>query len=1104
MTRTSGAKMADSKRTISIRMALEDQDFKTKIKSLSSDMNVLKSDMARVESQFIGQQNSLSALTAKYAIYEKELANLNTRIKTYSDQNDKLRAALDELNKVREQNNKSTEIYTERLKTNEVALKTYLQIQKSQEELFKQAKEKYDQAKDALKAFEDQYNGTTKNFPWYKKKHEELTKAVEETKKEHDYYATVLKNANQNVKEATARGEEYGKTLKDLKDDATSLDNQERDLNNQINANTAAMNRAQAEANKDATAMAQLKEGIDDCKKTGKDATDMFDRFTGQMVRTNEATKALAEAMALELVKKGFNVAKEAVLESIDAFKEYEQALAGVSKTTGMEWGGDDIKALGDDFKALSQTMPVSAKELLNVAQIAGQLGIQGSEDIQKFTKTMAQLSVSTNLSAEEAATALAQMAAVTGMAASDYDKLGSAVVSLGNKFPVAEDTIVRIAQRFSGAAVNANLAESSIVAMAAAAGSVGIQAESAGTSLTKLVQKMGDAVESGDDLETWARVANMSAEDFARLWGKDATQAIARFLGGFGKLGPQASATFKELGIGEARLQDLVRRLSNAEYSTGLFTRALEEANDAFKEGVALENEANVAYDTLNSRLQILNNSVDVLGIEVGSVLAPQVETAVGLGTTAVQIVSGLIQDFPGVVYGLEGITAVIGTMAAVALPKAIPMVGEFVNQFKALAGIMKLQWGNMFSVLSEGLAAFATASIGAQIAIGGVVAALVLLAIGIAKYSEEGDVATKKAEDVSEAFQTQEEVAKALAEAENKLAEIKKKYKREEEECGQVTQDTSDALDEQQLIVDKLKELFDELGIEVDDATGSENEFASATSEADEKVKELTGAFEENIQKVSDFSTKYKATAADYITEIQQQIEWNNKYADNRDSLLSRDIDGLAEWVASWDDGTAEAAKKMNAFANASDKDIKAMIALFSSLSNAQKRNADSAESNYKTAYDAYEKMAKKVEDVRARNAAAFAAMEGDVKVRIQAIQTSINGLKDKTVYVRVQQIGSPLVGNGRYLSVNAQGLDYVPYDGFVSMLHEGEKVLNRAEASAYRKLERTTNNNTTNNSNITLNVYGTKGQSADEISNIVMRKIQNATNRKQAVWA
>lgn len=54
----------------------------------------------------------------------------------------------------------------------------------------------------------------------------------------------------------------------------------------------------------------------------------------------------------------------------------------------------------------------------------------------------------------------------------------------------------------------------------------------------------------------------------------------------------------------------------------------------------------------------------------------------------------------------------------------------------------------------------------------------------------------------------------------------------------------------------------------------------------------------------------------------------------------------------------------------------------------------------------------------------------------------------------------------------------------------------------AQASEELAGTITNNTTNN--ISMNVYGTVGQDPNQIADVVMLKIQQATNKRQAVWA
>ena len=66
----------------------------------------------------------------------------------------------------------------------------------------------------------------------------------------------------------------------------------------------------------------------------------------------------------------------------------------------------------------MTREIPSSASDIAGVMEIAGQLGI-ATESLTEFTETMINLGVSTNLSAEEAATNLAKFANIVNMA--DY-----------------------------------------------------------------------------------------------------------------------------------------------------------------------------------------------------------------------------------------------------------------------------------------------------------------------------------------------------------------------------------------------------------------------------------------------------------------------------------------------------------------------------------------------------------------------------------------------------------------------------------------------------------------------------------------------------------
>ena len=210
---------------------------------------------------------------------------------------------------------------------------------------------------------------------------------------------------------------------------------------------------------------------------------------------------------------------------------EFESAFAGVQKTVNAT--EEEFAALRQGILDLARDMPLAATEIAGIAEAAGQLGIQ-TQNIMSFTKTMADLGVATNMSSEEAATALARLANITQMPQENFDRLGATIVDLGNNLATTEREIVDMSLRLAGAGNQVGLTEDQILSFSGALSSVGIAAEAGGTAFSKLMSDMQLAVKTGSEsLQDFADVAGMSAQEFQRAFEEDAASAIISFIDG-------------------------------------------------------------------------------------------------------------------------------------------------------------------------------------------------------------------------------------------------------------------------------------------------------------------------------------------------------------------------------------------------------------------------------------------------------------------------------------------------------------------------------------------------------------------------------------------
>lgn len=313
-------------------------------------------------------------------------------------------------------------------------------------------------------------------------------------------------------------------------------------------------------------------------------------------------------ASKLYVAKQAIDLARTALDATLGAAIRFESAFAGVRKT--VDATEEEFTKLRKNLLLMSRSIPESVNNLAAIEEIAGQLGVRGVDNLTKFTDTVAKISVTTNLTKENAALSFAQIANIMEEPIANIDRMGSAVVDLGNNSATMESNILNFAQRVAGAGRIANLSTADIFGLGAAFSSVGVEAEAGGTAVQKVLLELKERGFEG----------RQAFLDFVRLLQSEGDNAIT---------------VLQQMGLEDQRL---IRAFLSLAKSGDLLEESLNRSSAAFEANTALAAEAEKRFQTSEAKTQLLKNVTGELAILLGEKLRPAYNSVVDGMTAYIQ----------------------------------------------------------------------------------------------------------------------------------------------------------------------------------------------------------------------------------------------------------------------------------------------------------------------------------------------------------------------------------------------------------------------------------------------------------------------------------
>ena len=580
----------------------------------------------------------------------------------------------------------------------------------------------------AEKKLENAYTKQTKlteALDQAKEKNADLKQKVADATKQYENFRRTLGDSDSATIAAKenldALSQEYAESGEEVKKLEGQLAANTKNLQNNADAVTKAktnLNNARAALRQTDSEIKATTEQLARMQSAWTKAGDTLTAFGAKCASVSTAMTKTGKALTASVTTPILALGTAAVKASV----EYESAFASVRKTVDATEA--EYEELSDSVKQMSTEVATSASEIAEVMANAGQLGI-GKDYLVDFTRTMIDLGNSTDIAADEAATAIAQFANVTRMAQTDFGRFGSALVDLGNNYATTESAVMNMASNLAAAGSQVGLSQAQILGFATALSSVGLEAQAGGTAFSKAMIQMQVAVETGNDsLKDFAKVAGMTTDEFTNLWKADPAGAIEKFIVGLSQMdeaGISAIVTLQDMGFTEVRLRDTLLRATNA---TELFSSAQETATQAWEENVALTNEASKRYATTESKLKNLKNTAVMAAQQIGDDLNPMVQRLIDGA-------NGLLEKFMALDAGQRQLIIKIAAVAAAAGPVILifskitsvvgtvsSALGKFCSSVAAAGGGVK----GLFSMISSGPAiwiALAVAAVAATVAI-------------------------------------------------------------------------------------------------------------------------------------------------------------------------------------------------------------------------------------------------------------------------------------------------------------------------------------------------------------------------------------------------
>ena len=520
-----------------------------------------------------------------------------------------------------------------------------------------------------------------------KKELKSLEKSIKDTRNSTDKLLKEQKELEQSIAKLTKSSkietEEYKEKIKKLDEVKKSIE-----LNNYAIAKAEKRqqdlisglrleNKSISDLNKERSKLVKLRNTASPNSDEFKKYSAEIDTITGRLRELRAESTKTSNAWAnwqkffistnsiFELADNLYSRVESFITKYTDVAVAYEDTLADVRKTTGLT--DADVRALSEDLENIDTR--TSQQELMELARVAGKLGIEGHDNIKGFVNAANQvnLALSEDLggNAEEAINQVGKLVDIfkvsdTYPTEESMLKVGSAINRLGASSTANEGYIVDFTKRVAGSAAPLGVSIANTMGYAATLDQLGQASEASSSVFSKVVTGMFK------NTAEYANVANMEVGAFKDLLQNDANEAFLRVLEGLqgnNEGMERLVANMGEVGENGVRAIAVLGTLSS---NTKILREQQLIANSAFEEGIDLTNEYNIKNNNEAATIEKKRKANEAYRREIGENLLPLLNLTMNFSNGIMRIANGTIKALMANKNATLAITGAIVTYVA------------------------------------------------------------------------------------------------------------------------------------------------------------------------------------------------------------------------------------------------------------------------------------------------------------------------------------------------------------------------------------------------------------------------------------------------------